>query len=119
MRCASAQRVGAHHAHAVGVHVAQALAEALQAGERARRDLLVDAAVLGDAGGQAHHLAQPVDDDELAVRVARDHHVEAVGPEVDGREDVRDGQGRRRGRCGWGDGRRRPEAHARRSGVRP
>ena len=73
------QRVGAHHAHAVGVHVAQALAEALQAGERTCRHVLVDAAVLGDAGGQAHHLAQAVDDDQLAVRVARDHHVEAVG----------------------------------------
>ena len=42
-----AQRVGADHAHAVGVHVAQALAEALEAGERARRHVLVDAAVLG------------------------------------------------------------------------
>jgi len=35
-----AQRVGAHHAHAVGLHVTQALAETLQAGERAGRYLL-------------------------------------------------------------------------------
>ena len=88
-----AQRVGADHAHAVGVHVAQALAEALQAAERARRHVLVDAAVLGDAGGQAHHLAQAVDDDQLAVRVARDHHVEAVGAQVDRGEDVGTGRG--------------------------
>ena len=82
------QRVGADNAHAVGMHVAQTLAEALQTGERARGDVLVDTAVLGDAGGEAYHLAQAVDDDELAVRMARDHHVEAVGPEIDGGEDV-------------------------------
>ncbi len=81
------------------MHVAQALAEALEAAERARRHLLVDAAVLGDAGGQAHHLAQPVDDDQLAVRVARDHHVETVGAQVDRGQDVRDGSHR-----GAGDG---------------
>ena len=73
------QCVGADHAHAVGVHVTQALTEALQAGERASRHVLVDAAVLGNSCGQAHHLAQAVDDDQLTVRVARDHHVEAVG----------------------------------------
>jgi len=75
-----AQRVGAHHAHAVGMHVTQPLAETLQAGERAGRYVLVDAAVLGHAGGEAHHLAQAIDDDQLAVRVARDHHVETVAP---------------------------------------
>ena len=95
------QRIGADAAHAVGVHVAQALAEALEAGERARRHVLVDAAVLGDAGGQAHHLAQAIDDDQLAVRVARDHHVEAVGAQVHRREDVRDGA---RGGAGGGLG---------------
>jgi hypothetical protein len=75
------------------VHVAQALAEALEAGERARRGLLVEPAVRADTAAQAHHLAQPVDDDELAVRIARDHHVEtgrstAVRTEIDGRQDV-------------------------------
>ena len=84
-----AQRVGAHHAHAAGAHVTQALAEALKAGERPRRHVLVDAAVFGHAGRKSHHLAQPVDDDQLAVRVARDHHVEAVGAQVDGGEYVR------------------------------
>ena len=94
-----AQRVGADDAHAVGVHVAQALPETLQARERARRHVLVDAAVLGDAGGEAHHLAQPVDDDQLAVRVARDDHVEAVGAQVHRREYVGDRAG-----CGAGGG---------------
>ena len=74
-----AQRVGTDDAHAVGVHVAQPLAEALQTGERACRDVLVDAAVLRDAGGEAHHLAQAIDDNHLAVRVARHDHVETVG----------------------------------------
>src|SRR6266404_2811176 len=48
-----AQRVGAHHAYAVGLHVTQPLAETLQAGERTGRYVLVDTAVLGHAGGQA------------------------------------------------------------------
>src|SRR2546426_10706207 len=87
----NAQGVGAHHAYAVGAHVAQSLPEALQAGKRPRRDVLVDATILLDARGQAHHLAQPIDDDELPVRESRHDHVEAVGAEIDGREDVRDG----------------------------
>ena len=82
------QGVGSDDAHAVGVHVAQALPEALQAGERPRGDVLVDAAVLGDTGGEAHHLAQAVDDDQLAMGVARHDHVEAVGPKVHGGKDV-------------------------------
>ena len=74
-----AQRIGADDAHAAGAHVAQALAEALQARECPCRHVLVDAAVLRDPGREPHHLAQTIDDDQLAVRVARDHHVEAVG----------------------------------------
>ena len=101
LRCASRSALVPTHAHAVGVHVAQALAEALEAGERARRHVLVDAAVLGHAGGQAHHLAQAVDDDQLAVRVARDHHVETVGAQVDRRQYVGDGA---RGGAGGGLG---------------
>ena len=91
-----AQRVGADHAHALGLHVAQPLAEALEALQRAGDGLAVQAALLVEAGREPHHLAQAVDDHQLAVRVARDHHVEAVGPEVDSREDV----GQRVGRLG-------------------
>ncbi len=110
------QRVGADHAHAVGVHVTQALAEALQAGERAGGHVLVDAAVLGDACGQAHHLAQAVDDDQLAVRVARDHHVEAVGAQVDRRQYIRyraRGAGSGTGFAGFGGAGRDSGRHAR------
>ena len=98
-----AQRVGADDAHAVARACrAAAGRSARRQAQRARRDLLVEPAVLVDAGAEAHHLAQAVDDDELAVRVARDHHVEAVGAEVDRRQDVGDGAvqrgaGRRRG----------------------
>src|SRR5947207_468990 len=74
-----AQRVRPHDAHAVGVHVAQPLAEALETGERPRRDFLIDAAVLGYPGREPHHLAQPIDDGQLAVRVTGHHHVKAVG----------------------------------------
>ena len=88
LRRAPPQRIGADDAHAVGVHVAQPLAEALQAGERARRHVLVDAAVLLDACAQAHHFAQAIHDDDLAVDVARHDHVEAVGAQIDRRQDV-------------------------------
>ena len=83
------QRVGAHHAHAVGVHGAQALTESLEAAQRALRGGVVEPAAVAEARGEAHHLAQPVEDDQLAVRVARDDHVKAVGAQIDGGEDVR------------------------------
>src|SRR6185437_1603095 len=82
-----AQRVGTDDAHAACMHHTQPLTEALQTGERARRDFLVEAAVLTNAGGESDHLAQSIDDHELAVRVTRDHHVEAVGAEIDRRDD--------------------------------
>ena len=49
-----AQGTGAHHAHAAGVHVLESLAEATQAGQRARGDILVEPALLVHAFGQAH-----------------------------------------------------------------
>ena len=87
----AAQCVGADDAYAVGAHVAQPLAEALEAGQRARRNVLVQPPVGLEAGAEPHHLAQAIEDDELAVRVTRDHHVETVGTEIDRGEDVRDG----------------------------
>jgi hypothetical protein len=103
------QCVRANHTHAVGMHVPQALTETLQASERACGDLLVDAPVLFDARRKANHLAQPIDNNELAVRVTRDDHVKAVRPEIDSCEDVRNGAGRvggvwwlgRSGRDSW------------------
>ena len=75
-----------------GMHVAQSLAEAL-AGRRARAPRLPCSMRPSSStpGAEPHHLAQAIDDDELAVRVARDHHVETVGAEIDRRQDVRDG----------------------------
>ena len=48
----------------------------------------VEAALAVQALGQAHGFAQAVDDAQLPEHVARDHHVEAVGAQVDRREQV-------------------------------
>src|ERR1019366_9668548 len=89
-----AQRVGTDDTHAIGVYVAQALAKTLQTRKRPRCGFLVDTAVLLDTGGNTHHLAQAINDDELAVRVARDDHVEAVRPQVDSGENIWNGLSR-------------------------
>ena len=80
-----------HDAHAVGPHVAQALAESLQARQRARRDILVQPSIGLEAGAEPHHFAQAIEDDQLAVRVTRDHHVKTVGTEIDRGKYVGDG----------------------------
>ncbi len=72
--------VGADDTHTVRVHVAQPLAETLEASNGARGDLFVDASVFFYARREANHLAQSIDNGELAVRVTRDDHVKAVGP---------------------------------------
>ena len=64
------------------------LAEAREAFERALAHVQDQAALAVQALGQAHGLAQAVDDAQLPQRVARHHHVEAVGAQVDGREHV-------------------------------
>ena len=61
-----------------------------QASARAATSLF-EPAVGFEAGAEAHHLAQAIEDDELAVRVTRDDHVKAVGTEIDRGKDVRDG----------------------------
>ena len=114
LRCALAQSIGAHDAHAFRVHVAQALPETLQALECALGDGLVEPALIVQSGGEAHHFAQAIEDGELAVRIARHDHVEAVRSEIDSRDDVRNfalrfAQG--------SDGKRRTAAAGRR-GVR-
>ena len=63
----------------------------LEAGQRAGRDVLVQPAVGLEAGAEAHHLAQPIENDQLAVRVTRDHHVKTVGTEIDRGKYVGDG----------------------------
>jgi hypothetical protein len=83
--------VGAHHAHAAGSHVAQALAKPFQTGDRTSRNILVQSPIELEPGTQAHHLAEPIDNDQLAVRVTRDHHVKTVGTEIDRSKYVGDG----------------------------
>ena len=85
----AAQHVGADDAHAVGAHRPQTLAEALETAKCAVRGVAVQPVRLAEPRGEAHHLAQPVQDHELAVRMTRDDHVKAVRTEVDGREHIR------------------------------
>ncbi len=82
------QRIGADHAHAVRVHGAQPLAETFEAAQRAVGGRLIQPPAVAHAGREAHHFAQAVQDDELAVRIPRDDHVKAVGAEIDGGKDV-------------------------------
>ena len=89
-----AQGICTDDADALGLHVAQPLPEALEALHRPVDGFAGQPALRVEAGREPHHLSQPVDDRQLTVRVARDHHVKAVRPEVDSREDVGDERGR-------------------------
>ena len=74
-----AQRVGADDAHAVRMHVAQSAGRNAPGTASARCvTVLVEPALIVQAVGKAHHFAQAIEDGELAVRIARDDHVEAV-----------------------------------------
>ena len=83
-----ANGIGGERAHALRRDVVDALAEAREAVERALLHLRREPAAFVEAFGEAHHLAQAIDDAQLAKHVARDHHVEAVGTEVDRGEQV-------------------------------
>ena len=89
-----AHGVGGERAHPLRRDVADALAEPRQAFQRALARLGGEAALAVQAFGHAHGLAQAVDHAQLAQRVARHHHVEAVGAEVDRGEQVAVLQGR-------------------------
>ena len=88
----AAQGAGADHAHAVRMHGPQPLPEAFEAAQGALRGGVVEAPAFAQSGGQAHHFPQSVQDDQLAVGIARDDQVEAVASQVDGREHVGHGQ---------------------------
>src|SRR5439155_3634457 len=83
-----AHRVRGHGADAIGGQAAQALAEAGEAGERLVQTCLVEAAVGLEARGEAHAVAQAVDDARLTMLITRNDEVEAIGPEVDGGHQV-------------------------------
>ena len=86
----SPQRVGPHDAHALCLHVAQSLAETLETRERSVHGLTIESARLIETRRKPDHLAQAIDDRELAVRIARDDHVKTIGAQIDGGDDVGD-----------------------------
>jgi hypothetical protein len=65
------------------------LTEALQALQRTTDGVPGEPPLVVQAGRETHLFTQAVDDDELTMMVACHHHVEAVGSEVYGRENVR------------------------------
>ena len=83
-----AQRAGAHDAHRVGVHVGDALPEALQARQRPVHRVLVEMAVVVKARRKLHRFAQPVDHHQLAVAVLGDYQMKAVGSKIDRGQDI-------------------------------
>jgi hypothetical protein len=87
-RLQRAHGVGRHRAYPLRRDVAQPLAEAGEAFERPRAHLGPEPALAVEPLGEPHHLAEAVDRAQLAEHVARDHHVEAVGAQVDRREQV-------------------------------
>ena len=90
----AAQGVGPDHAHLVRMNITQALAKALEASNGPCGDFAIEPALLVHARAQPHALAEPIDDDQLTVRVTRHDHVETVGTEVDRREQFGGPSGR-------------------------
>ena len=72
----------------MSLHVAEPLAEAPEASERAFLARVVEFAPLVQTGRETHHLAQAIDDHRRPLIDARDHHVEAVRTEVDRGQDL-------------------------------
>ena len=70
------------------MHGPQSLAEALQTAQRPLGGRIVEPSAVVEARGKPYHLAQPVENDELAVRVTRDHHMKTVGAQIDRGKDV-------------------------------
>ena len=85
------QSIRAYHAHTGRVHVAQALAESLQTGDRAGGNVAVQSAFGIQPFAKAHHLTQAIDNHELPVRIAGDNQMKAVGAEINGREHLGNG----------------------------
>ncbi|KAG0765266.1 hypothetical protein G6F22_018053 [Rhizopus arrhizus] len=87
-RAQLAHGVGGQCAHPVRRHVADALAEAGQALQRALAGRRGESTLAIQPVGHPHRLAQAVDHPQLAERVARDDHVETIGAKVDGGQQV-------------------------------
>ena len=84
----SAQRAGTGSANIGGMHVLKTFAETSQAVECAKPRRLSEIPVLFEAFGQAHGFFQTVDDGELAVAQLPDDHMETVGAQIDGRQNL-------------------------------
>ena len=97
-RAQLAHGVGRQRTHAIGRNIADALAEAGQTFQRALPRLGRQTALAIQPIGHAHRLAQAVHHSQLTEQVARDDHVEAVGTQVDGGQQVAVLQGG----GGWG-----------------
>jgi len=83
-----AEGVGRDRAHALRRDVADALAEAFEAFERAQADVGSESALAVEALGQSHHVAQAIDDAQLSEDLPSDHHVEAVRAKVDRGKEI-------------------------------
>ena len=82
------QGIGADDPYAVRPHGPQPLSESLQAAQCPIGCGIIQPPAGAQACSQAHHFAQSIENDELAVRVTRDNHVKAVGAQIDGGEHV-------------------------------
>ncbi len=79
-----AQGVGAHHAHIAAGDAVNALGEAAQAIQGAGLGVFVEAVIGPQAGAQLHLFGQTFQDTHLALGLPGHHHVETVGPQIDG-----------------------------------
>jgi hypothetical protein len=82
-----AQGVGTDDPHLTGIHIANSFAESTQAIQRAVDQISLQAAAAIETRGQANHLSEAIDDDELAVPETADNHVKAIRAEIDGCDD--------------------------------
>jgi hypothetical protein len=78
-----AQRIGADGTHCVRIEAAQALAEAIEAFERALLRILVELLVAREAAAEADGLAQGIEGVELVADDARYLQVKRVRSEID------------------------------------
>ena len=97
-RCELTHGIGGDRTHALRRNVLDALAEARKTLQRALAHGLVQAALAVQAFGHAHRFAQAVHHAQLAQHVACDHHVEAVGTQVQRGQQFAVFQRRRGGR---------------------
>lgn len=80
------QGVGANHTNFVRMDLAQALTEALEAGDGSSGDVTIESTLLVHAGAEPNALSQTIHDDQLAMGVASHNHVKTIGAEINCRE---------------------------------